>query len=141
MAAHALGCMRRGQMVCSTLALGSTVMAGCSSRGSGSLLQIANGRWVTDMTTFAYLADVFVLPSYQGNGLGKWFVTNVLVRAFDTQNTDHQSAESGGRPHPYIKGATMRLVLHTATATTLYERYAEFEVIPDGEYVVLQIGN
>jgi len=107
----------------------------------GSLLQIANGRWVTDMTTFTYLADVFVLPSYQGNGLGKWFVTNVLVRAFDTQNTDHESAESGGRPHPHIKDVTIRLMLRTSTATTLYERYAEFEVTPDGEYMVLEIGN
>jgi hypothetical protein len=42
-----------------------------SSYSSGSLLQIANGCWVTNMTTFAYLADVFVLLSYQGTGLGE----------------------------------------------------------------------
>lgn len=127
--------------MCITLTLGSIVVARCPIRVSGSLVQIANGRWVTDMTTFAYLADVFVLPSYQGTGIGKWFVANVLMRVFDTENVDHARAESGGGPRPHIKYPIMRLILHTSTAVTLYERYAEFEVIPDGEYMVLQIGN
>jgi len=138
MVASALGCMRRNQTVRSTLTLGSIVVARCSS-ASGSLVQIANGRWVTDMTTFAYLADVFVLPPYQGTGLGKWFVANVLMRAFGTKSFDHARAESGGGPPPHIKDPIMRLILHTSTAITLYERYAEFEVIPHGEYMVLQI--
>ena len=48
-------------------------------------VQLANGRWVADMTTFAYLVDGFVPPSYQSTGLGKWFVADVLMRAFDTE--------------------------------------------------------
>ena len=128
-------------MVRSTLILSSIMVAECSICAPGSLLQIANGRWVTDMTTFAYLADVFVLPSYQGTGLGKWFVTNVLMRAFDAQNFDHARAEVGGGPRPHLKDLSMSLILHTSTAVTLYERYADFEVIPDSEYMVLQIGN
>ena len=125
-------------MVRRTLILGSMVVARCSICASGSLVQIANGRWVTDTTTFAYLADVFVLPSYQGTGLGKWFVTNVLMRAFDAENVDDGM---GGGPRPHLKDLSMSLILHTSTAVTLYERYADFEVIPDSEYMVLQIGN
>jgi GNAT superfamily N-acetyltransferase len=29
---------------------------------------------VTDYATFAWLADVFVLPEFQGQGLGKWLI-------------------------------------------------------------------
>lgn len=40
--------------------------------------QIGFARVVTDYTTFAYLADVFVLPAYQGHGLGVWLVACVM---------------------------------------------------------------
>ena len=36
--------------------------------------QIGFGRAVTDRSTFAYLADVFILEEYRGRGLGKWLV-------------------------------------------------------------------
>lgn len=36
--------------------------------------QIGFGRVTTDLATFAYLADVFVLPEYRSMGLGKWLV-------------------------------------------------------------------
>ena len=41
--------------------------------------QIGFARVITDYATFAYLADVFVLESYQGRGLGKWLVKTVLT--------------------------------------------------------------
>ena len=31
-------------------------------------------RCITDFTTFAYLTDVYIWPTYQGSGLGKWLV-------------------------------------------------------------------
>ncbi|KAJ5861867.1 Acyl-CoA N-acyltransferase [Penicillium soppii] len=31
-------------------------------------------RCITDFTTFIYLTDVYVLPSHQGRGLGKWLM-------------------------------------------------------------------
>lgn len=37
--------------------------------------QVAYARIVSDYTTFAYLADVFVIPDYQGKGLGKKLMT------------------------------------------------------------------
>jgi len=36
--------------------------------------QIGFGRAITDRSTFAYLADVFILEEYRGRGLGKWLV-------------------------------------------------------------------
>jgi len=40
--------------------------------------QIGFARVVTDHATFAYLADVFVLPGERGRGLGRWLVQVVL---------------------------------------------------------------
>lgn len=41
--------------------------------------QIAFGRFITDTATFAYLADVFVLPEFRGLGLAH----SMLERALD----------------------------------------------------------
>lgn len=40
--------------------------------------QVGFARVVTDYTTFAYFADVFILPSHQGQGLGKWLIECIL---------------------------------------------------------------
>ena len=40
--------------------------------------QIGFGRAVTDCATYAYLADVFVLPAYRKRGLGRWLVECIL---------------------------------------------------------------
>jgi GNAT superfamily N-acetyltransferase len=40
--------------------------------------QIGFARVVTDYATFAWLADVFVLESARGNGLGTWLVEVIL---------------------------------------------------------------
>jgi len=37
-------------------------------------VQIGFARVVTDYATFAWLADVFVLPEFRGQGLGKWLI-------------------------------------------------------------------
>lgn len=42
--------------------------------GSNELEQIGMARFITDHTTFAWLTDVYVVPAYQGMGLGKWLV-------------------------------------------------------------------
>ena len=57
---------------------------------------------VTDMTRFAWLSDVYVLPVHRGRGLGKWLV--------DTIVSDPALAR--------IK----RIVLSTRDAHSLYER-------------------
>jgi GNAT superfamily N-acetyltransferase len=65
--------------------------------------QIGFARVVTDMATFAYLGDVFVLPEYQGKGLGRWMMEVVIG-------------------HPELQGFR-RWVLATRDAHTLYEKY------------------
>ena len=40
--------------------------------------QIGLARVITDYATFAYLCDVYVLPAYQGKGLGKWLMSCVM---------------------------------------------------------------
>lgn len=39
--------------------------------------QIGFARIISDYATFAYLADVFILPGYQGQGLGKWLLSAI----------------------------------------------------------------
>jgi GNAT superfamily N-acetyltransferase len=41
--------------------------------------QIGFARVITDKATYAYLADVFVLESHRGKGLGKWLVEVILA--------------------------------------------------------------
>jgi len=65
--------------------------------------QIGFGRVVTDRATFAYLADVFVIDSYRGRGLGKWLISCVLE-------------------HPELQGLR-RWLLATLDAHGLYRQY------------------
>ncbi|KAJ7689848.1 hypothetical protein B0H17DRAFT_875320, partial [Mycena rosella] len=37
-------------------------------------VQIGLAHLVTDCVSLAYLTDVFILPSYQSKGLGKWLI-------------------------------------------------------------------
>jgi N-acetylglutamate synthase-like GNAT family acetyltransferase len=43
--------------------------------------QVGYARVVSDKTTFAYLADVFVLESHRGKGLSKWLVQAIQADA------------------------------------------------------------
>lgn len=65
--------------------------------------QVGFARVVTDYATFAYLGDVFVLPEYQGRGLGK-FLMKVILAHPDLQNF-------------------RRWILATRDAHALYEKY------------------
>jgi GNAT superfamily N-acetyltransferase len=42
--------------------------------------QVAFGRAVTDLASFGYLKDVFVLPGYRGRGYGKELVEAMLAK-------------------------------------------------------------
>ena len=41
--------------------------------------QIGFARVISDYSSFAYLADVFVLSRYRGQGLGKWLISCILA--------------------------------------------------------------
>jgi GNAT superfamily N-acetyltransferase len=65
--------------------------------------QIGFARVVSDMATFAYLGDVFVLEEYRGQGLSKWLMETVVA-------------------HPELQGLR-RWLLATKDAHRLYEQY------------------
>ena len=61
-------------------ALANSLCFGLYERGA----QIGFARFVTDSATFAYLADVFVLPPHRGKGHASWLVGTALTHpAFD----------------------------------------------------------
>lgn len=64
--------------------------------------QVGFARVVTDQATFAWIADVIILPEYRGRGLGKWLMTCLLS-------------------HPAVQGT--RQLLKTRDAHGLYERF------------------
>jgi GNAT superfamily N-acetyltransferase len=70
--------------------------------------QIGFARVVSDHATFAYLADVFILESHQGHGLGKWLVQTILE-------------------HPDLQGLR-RWMLATRDAHGLYAQFG-FEAL------------
>lgn len=41
--------------------------------------QVGFARVVTDLATFAYLADVFILEAHRGRGLSKWLLETILA--------------------------------------------------------------
>lgn len=75
----------------------------------GADRQVGFARVVTDRATFAYLADVFVLPEQRGAGIGKQLVEAVIA-------------------HPALQ-RLRRFMLATTTAAGLYERYG-FQPLP-----------
>lgn len=70
--------------------------------------QIGFARVITDYATFAWLADVFVLEQFRGQGLGKWLVDVILS-------------------HPELQGFR-RWVLATKDAHELYRRVGFHEL-------------
>jgi GNAT superfamily N-acetyltransferase len=69
--------------------------------------QVGFARVVTDFATFAWLADVFVVPEHRRRGLAKWLMEVILA-------------------HPELQGFR-RWVLATKDAQSLY---AQFGFIP-----------
>jgi GNAT superfamily N-acetyltransferase len=76
--------------------------------------QIGLARVVTDYATFAWVADVFVLEEYRGQGVGKALMQAVI-------------------DHPDL-GPRCRLMLATRDAHGLYEQYG-FELVPDNRFM------
>ncbi|GHO47020.1 GNAT family N-acetyltransferase [Ktedonospora formicarum] len=64
--------------------------------------QVGFAKIITDYATFAYVADVFILDPYQGQGLGTWLMETV-------------------KAHPDLQGLR-RWVLSTKDAHALYQK-------------------
>ena len=65
--------------------------------------QIGFSRVISDFSTFAYLADVFIAPEHRQQGLGKWLVECILN-------------------HPELQGLR-RWMLATRDAHDLYRKF------------------
>jgi len=75
--------------------------------------QVGFARMITDKATFAYLADVFILPEFRGQGLSKQLISYI-------------------KEHDELQGLR-RIVLATADAHQLYQQY-EFTSLNNPEY-------
>jgi GNAT superfamily N-acetyltransferase len=80
--------------------------------------QAGFARVVTDYATFAWLADVFVLPGHRGAGLGKWLVETAVS-------------------HPELRGLR-RWILATGDAHGLYARFGFRSAAGDRRFMVLE---
>ena len=78
--------------------------------------QAGMARAVTDRATFAWIADVFVLPEHRGRGLGVFVVSTLL-------------------DHPDLQGLR-RVMLATADAHELYRRFGLTELDDPELYLV-----
>ncbi|HXU35054.1 MAG TPA: GNAT family N-acetyltransferase [Blastocatellia bacterium] len=65
--------------------------------------QVGFARVITDYATFAWIADVFILEAFQGQGLGKWLMEVIIA-------------------HPELQGFR-RWVLATKDAHEMYRRF------------------
>ena len=79
---------------------------------SATRAQVGFARVTTDRATFAYLADVFVLPAHRGRGLSKRLMQSVLA-------------------HPELQGLR-RWMLATRDAHGLYAEFG-FTALPQPE--------
>lgn len=70
--------------------------------------QIGYARIISDYTTIAYLADVFILAEYRGNGLSKWLIKTI-------------------QSHPDLQGLR-RWILLTKDAHGLYKQSGWSEI-------------
>lgn len=74
--------------------------------------QVGFARVITDFATFGYVADVFVLESHRGQGLGLWLMQTI-------------------RAHPQLQGLR-RWLLFTLDAHALYRKVGFAETATPG---------
>jgi len=79
--------------------------------------QVGFARVITDLATFGYLADVYILDAHRGRGLGKWLIRTIL-------------------DHPGLRGLR-RLMLVTRDAGPLYSQFGF--VAPDEPSGIMHI--
>ena len=55
----------------------STICFGLYLKQESGQVLAGFARVISDLTVFAYLSDVFILPEHRAKGLGKWFVASI----------------------------------------------------------------
>ncbi|HEY1166329.1 MAG TPA: GNAT family N-acetyltransferase [Chitinophaga sp.] len=77
--------------------------------------QVGFARMITDYTTFGWLADVFVLPAYRGQGISKTMVSFIMEQTWSKR--------------------LRRKMLNTRDAQDLYRRY-QFKELANPSYIL-----
>ncbi len=80
--------------------------------------QVGVARMITDTSTFAYLADVFICDDHRGAGLGKWLIDTVMA-------------------HPELQGLR-RMMLATSDMHSLYAQFG-FENVQNNNKILMEI--
>ncbi len=80
-------------------------------------VQVGLARWVTDGTTFAWLADVFLDPEYRGRGLGRFLIATALE-------------------HPDVRDVKRRLLV-TSDAHEFYRSFGFHELSEPARWMEL----
>jgi GNAT superfamily N-acetyltransferase len=94
--------------------------------------QVGFARVISDFSTFAYLADVFILPEHRGRGVGKFLLRCILehsqlqgLRRWSLATRDAHTlyAQFGFRAlaHPEIYMEILHREIYRKTGTTLSE--------------------
>lgn len=83
--------------------------------------QIGFARVVSDLATFAYIGDVYVLDEFRGRGLSKWLMETMIG-------------------HPELQGLR-RWILATRDAHGLYEKYGFHELVHPERWMELPAPN
>lgn len=85
----------------------------------GTIKLVGFARAITDYSTFAYLADVFVLPECRKMGLSKWLVQTILQ-------------------YPPLQ-ILRRWMLVTRDVHKLYETYGGFQSVTNAPHVAANV--
>jgi GNAT superfamily N-acetyltransferase len=80
--------------------------------------QVGFARVITDYAVFAYILDLFIIPEFQGQGLGKWLMSCILA-------------------HPDLQGP-LKWVLTTRDAHGLYSQYEFKKLEVPGNWMELK---
>ena len=83
--------------------------------------QVGFARVVTDYATFAWLADVFVVPAHRGRSLGKWLMECVVS-------------------HPGLQ-TVQQFMLATRDAQEFYRRHGWFDLVPAPDRLMVRFAD
>jgi ribosomal protein S18 acetylase RimI-like enzyme len=83
---------------------------------AGDVEQIGFARLITDNITFAYITDLYVLPDYQGLGLGEWILDCV---------------DESLSALPYLRWAMLRTSVQKSKES--YEKRLGMSLLPSGD--------
>ncbi|KAE8160079.1 hypothetical protein BDV40DRAFT_271429 [Aspergillus tamarii] len=86
--------------------------SGSPTHSKENVDQIGFARLITDNVTFAYLTDLYILPEYQGHGLGGWLIDCV---------------DELMRPLPYLRWFMLRTSAEKSKQA--YEKRLEMSVL------------